>query len=165
MKNVNLLTLLFFAMALSIAHASCKHPVATSEDQAIMDEVMTSTLLYYQGNDVLLRESGNSPHGDFKLLFNQTAWDALDSTGRLPVGGTFPDGSLIVKDIVKGGSTDLYAVMLKKPSSGLSNLGWVWNEFKPNGGLVIGAEDKGKACVGCHRGNTNRDYTNSFDLH
>jgi hypothetical protein len=165
MKNVNLLTLLFFAMALSIAHASCKHPVATSEDQAIMDEVMTSTLLYYQGNDVLLRESGNSPHGDFKLLFNQTAWDALDSTGRLPVGGTFPDGSLIVKDIVKGGSTDLYAVMLKKPSSGLSNLGWVWNEFKPNGGLVIGAKDKGKACVGCHRGNTNRDYTNSFDLH
>jgi hypothetical protein len=165
MKLSKLTTLFFSFVLLALVATGCKHPTTTSDDQAIIDEVMTGTLLFYQGNDVVLNGAGNSPHGNFKLLFNQTAWNALDSTGKLPVGGTFPDGSLVVKEIIKGGSTDLYAVMQKKPSSGLSNLGWVWNEFKPNGGLVIGAEDKGSACVGCHRGNTNRDFTNSFDLH
>lgn len=150
---------------MSIANTSCKHPTTTSDDQTIIDETLAGPLLYYQGNDVVLSAAGNSPHGNFKLLFNQTAWNALDSNGKLPVGNTFPDGSLIVKEVIKGGSTDLYAIMKKDPTSSLSNLGWLWNEFKPNGGLVIGVSDKGDACVGCHRGNTNRDFTNSFDLH
>lgn len=161
-KQLSVLALTIFV---AIASTSCKHAKVTNEDVAIMDEVMAGNLLFYQNNDVVLNAAGNSPHGNFKLLFNQTAWDALDSTGKLPVGGTFPEGSLIVKDIIKGGSTDLYAVMLKNPGSSLSNLGWVWNEFKPDGSVVIGASDKGDACVGCHRGNTNRDFVNSFDLH
>ncbi len=165
MKSSKLLALFTLAIFFTVAASSCKHAQVTSEDVEIMDEVMAGGLLFYQGNDVVLRASGNSPHGDFKLLFNQTAWDALDSTGRLPVGGTFPEGSMIVKDILRGGSTDLYAIMLKKSSSSLSNQGWLWNEFKPNGSVVIGVSDKGDACVGCHRGNTNRDFVNSFDLH
>ncbi len=165
MNFPKLLPLLALTALMAISSTSCKHAEVTSDDIAIMDEVMAGGLLFYQGNDAVLSESGNSPHGDFKLLFNQTAWDALDSTGRLPVGGTFPEGSLIVKDIVNGNSTDLYAVMLKSPNSSLSNLGWLWNEFKPDGSVVIGVSDKGDACVGCHRGNTNRDFVNSFDLH
>lgn len=165
MNCAKLLPLFALASLFAIASTSCKHAKVTSEDVAIMDEVMAGNLFFYQNNDAVLSASGNSPHGSFKLLFNQTAWDALDSTGKLPVGGSFPEGSLIVKDIIKGGSTDLYAVMLKNPGSSLSNLGWVWNEFKPDGSVVIGASDKGDACVGCHRGNTNRDFTNSFDLH
>lgn len=159
------LPLFVLALFFSIASTSCKDPEATSEDQAIIDEVLAGNLLNYQNNDVVLTAAGNSPHGSFKLLFNQTAWDALDSTGKLPVGATFPDGSLIVKEVIKGGSTDLFAIMQKKPSSSLSNQGWLWNEFEPNGDLIISVSDKGDACVGCHRGNTNRDFTNSFDLH
>ena len=62
-------------------------------------------------------------------------------------------------------SLALFAVMQNKPSSSLSNQGWLWNEFEPNGDLIISVSDKGDACVGCLRGNTNRDFTNSFDLH
>jgi len=163
MKTTALLLLL--ALALAVLATSCKKAEATSEDEEIIEETLNKPLFFYQGNDVALSAAGNSPHGSFKLLFNQTAFDALDSTGRLPVGGTFPEGSLVVKDILKGGTTDLYAIMYKKPGSSNAGEGWLWNEFKPNGDIVISVSDKGKACISCHRGNTNRDFTNSFDLH
>lgn len=158
--------LLPIAMLLLVAFSSgCKKAEATAEDDTIIAETLAGNLLYYQGNNTTLAGAGNSPHGQFKLLFNQTAWAALDSTGKLPVGNTFPEGSLIVKEIIKNGSTDLYAVMLKKPSSSNAGAGWLWNEFEPNGDIVISISDKGDACISCHRGNTNRDLTNSFDLH
>ncbi len=164
MKTTQLILLATLLLVITLA-TSCKNPDATTEDEAIIEETFNGNLLYYQGNNVVLNGAGNSPHGNFKLLFNQTAWDALDSTGRLPVGGTFPNGSLIVKEVIKGGDTDLYAVMLKNTESANAGSGWLWSEFEPNGDLVISISDKGDACISCHRGNTNRDLTNSFDLH
>lgn len=145
---------------------ACKNDKSTSDDKTLYDETVNSSFTFYQNNDILLNAAGNSPHGNFKLKFNGTAQSALDSTGKLPAGNEFPSGSLIVKEIYGGGSAlSLYAIMKKAPGNANAGSNWLWAEYKPGGETVVSVSNKGSGCVGCHSGNTNRDLTNSFDLH
>ncbi|MDX2000972.1 MAG: cytochrome P460 family protein [Chitinophagales bacterium] len=152
------------AMTIIFLAESCKHETLTPEDQELYEAATDPNLYYYQSNNVILDAEGNSPHGSFKLRFNQIAWDALGPDGRLPVGATFPEGALVVKEVYSGNDLDLIAIM-KKSNASNSARGWLWNEMNPDGSVHYGVDNKGSGCTGCHSGNTNRDLVNSFDLH
>lgn len=134
-------------------------------DQEIYDEISNSSFTYFQ-NGTTLNALGGSPHGNFKLKFNQIAQDALDGNGELPVGGTFPEGSVLVKEAYDAnGDLTLYIVMKKDSDNENAALGWLWAEYDPSGNTVISVADKGSACTGCHSVGANRDFVKTFDLH
>ncbi|MCX6273919.1 MAG: cytochrome P460 family protein [Bacteroidetes bacterium] len=148
-----------------ISIQSCKKDKTDPDaDNKLYSEATASGFTKYQ-NDTLLSAASPSPHGSFKLRFNSTAAAALDSTGELPSGNTFPYGSVIVKDVYNGTDLKLYAVMKKDPSSSNSGNGWLWAEFNPDGSVVFSTGKKGDGCVSCHSGSPNRDLTRTFDLH
>lgn len=136
----------------------------TDTDRALYDETKQSGYVFYQSG-ALLPGLGNSPHGEFKLRFNAIAAAVLDSTGELPTGSTFPDGSVIIKEVYSGNNIDLLAVMKKSSTDPDAGDGWLWSEYEPDGKVIISTSKKGNSCIGCHSGNTNRDLTNTFDLH
>ena len=120
--------------------------------------------LFYKGKDTIYNSAGGSPHGPFKLKFNSTAVSQFGSDGKLPVGASFQNGSLIVKELYSGGVLTLYVVM-KKDDSKFSGNGWLWAEYETDGKAKYSVGDKGKDCISCHSQSNNRDLTKSFDLH
>ncbi len=112
----------------------------------------------YYKNGAVLSPAGDSPHGSFKLRMNAKAQTVLNGDGELPAGKTFPDSSLIVKEI-EGSSHIKYAIMYKNKQS------WLWAEFGSGGNVVYSIGSKGGGCIPCHSGTPNRDLVRSFDLH
>jgi hypothetical protein len=166
MKKALTFTLLFTVM--STAWIACKKDASDDPDTEIgrlYAEVNDNNFVYYKGEDKVLSPKGSSPHGDFKLRFNNIALAALDSTGKLPLGASFPDGSIVLKEIIKDGKVDAYYPMKKGQNNGNAAKGWLWYAFEKGGKEKIKLSDKGKDCVSCHSAGGNRDYTFSFDLH
>jgi hypothetical protein len=163
MKKKSLVLLSFVGIIL--LYQACRNDKVETNLVNELYEESTATGLSYFKNASLLAGVSPSPHGSFKLKFNAIAQAALDSTGELPVGKTFPEGSLIVKDIYSGSTLSLIAIMKKDASSDYAGNGWVWVEFKPDGETEYSIEKKGEACTGCHSGTPNRDLTRTFDLH
>ncbi len=154
----------FFAAAIVILQSCEKDKTDPDADNKMYSEITASGFTYYQSGNILSAASP-SPHGSFKLRFNSTAAAALDSTGELPAGNTFPNGSVIVKDIYNGTDLKLYAVMKKDPGSSNSGSGWLWAEFNTDGSTVFSTGKKGDGCISCHSGSPNRDLSRTFDLH
>lgn len=150
----------FFFVAL-IVFSACKKEKL---NEGLYEESKSADLVYYQNKDSILSAAGTSPHGMFKLKFNSLAVSQFGSDGKFPAGGTFQEGSLIVKEVYSGGALTQYAIM-KKDDSKFSAGGWLWAEYAPDGKAVYSAGEKGKSCTGCHSGNSNRDLTLSFGLH
>ena len=86
-----------------------------------------------------------------KVTLNATAFGALQN-GKLPSGAKFPNGSVIFKQVLNsaGGSASLYAVMRKEDNGSLAGNGWVWAEYRPDGGVAFSASSRGSACTSCH---------------
>lgn len=156
---------LIFLLAVCL-HSACKKDKSSSEDKELFDEMVNNSYTYYQNSQAILNAAGISPHGNFKLKFNATAQAALDSTGKLPAGSSFPSGSLIFKEVYGSGTAlSLYAIMKKAPGNSNAGSNWLWAEYKPDGETIVSVKEKGSGCISCHSGNVNRDLTNSFDLH
>jgi hypothetical protein len=156
-----------FIVASIVAIQSCskdKDDNALDADNALYCESTLSGYTYYKNGNLLAGVSP-SPHGSFKLRFNAIAAAALDTTGELPTGSSFPTGSIIVKEIFSGGSISLLAVMKKDPSNENAGSGWIWAEYNPDGSSAFSASKKGDGCISCHNGTPNRDLTMTFDLH
>jgi len=154
-----------FMLTVIVLIQSCKKDKNdTDADSALYDEIKAGGFTYYQ-NGNLLSGVSPSPHGAFKLRFNAIALSALDSTGELPTGGSFPTGSLLVKELFSGSSINLYSVMKKDPSNGNAGSGWVWAELHTDGSASFSTGKKGDGCISCHSGSPNRDLTRTFDLH
>lgn len=160
MKKI-IITISLFA-AIIVLVQSCKKD--RKLDEELYGEISGSGFTYFQNGNMLTGVSP-SPHGSFKLRFNSIALAALDSTGELPVGSMFPEGSIIVKEIFSGSSINQYAVMKKDPSHENAGESWVWAEFKPDGDVTFSSSKKGDGCISCHSGTPNRDLTRTFDLH
>ena len=143
---------------------ACKKDKQDTIDKPLYDEISQSGYTYYQNGNILNGVSP-SPHGAFKLRFNAIAFAALDSLGELPNGNVFPAGSVLVKEVYENGALSLYVVMKKDPSSENEAGGWLWAEYKPDGGIDYSVNKKGQDCIGCHSGGISRDYTRTFDLH
>ncbi|GAB4319828.1 MAG: hypothetical protein Kow00127_12060 [Bacteroidales bacterium] len=152
----------FFATAL----LSCRHePETVDLDNQLFDEIVNPAgWQWYQNRDTL-QAAAPSPHGSFTLRFNQTAVTVLDSTLELPVGSVFPEGSVIVKEAIKPGSTDILVVMKKSPSGDYAAGGWQWAEYYRNGEVFYSVSKSGDACLSCHQSEPQRDLTKTFDLH
>ena len=90
------------------------------------------------------RLDGAGAHPSARVRMNTPAFQSLDN-GRLPSGGRFRSGSVIVKEIP---SQNLLAVMRKDSTS--SGAGWQWAEFRTNGAVVYSIAARGGSCIECH---------------
>jgi len=157
-------------LMVSVAFSSCKKdeddtPAPSTPQTSLFDLTKSNSgYLYYQSG-ALLPGTSPSPHGSFKLRFNDIAQAALDTAGKLPTGSSFPENSLIVKELFTNGTLELLAIMRKKPTDGNAGSGWVWAEYKPDGTEVYSESKKGAACISCHSSTKNRDLLKTFDLH
>ncbi len=119
----------------------------------------TAGKVYYQ-NSAILPPAGGSPHGNFRLRFNSKAASVLDGSLELPVGQTFPDSSLLVKEALDNtNSLSIYAVMYKYKG------GWLWGEYYPGGNVIYSTSLNGPVCISCHSAGANRDLVRTFDEH
>lgn len=169
-KGISIVSLLLIFVAMT---TTCKKVPAVDPNTGVTDDVLfehvTSEGLYYYLNDPKYMASDpSSPHDKFmRTNFNAKAASVLGPDGKLSAGKTFPDSSLIVKEISSSetGSLKLYAVMYKIPKASNAGNGWVWAEYKPGGSVETGAGNKGTSCMGCHSSGKNRDLVKIFDLH
>lgn len=151
-----------FILATSVFYVSCKKK---KTNEQLYEESKSAELSYYKGKDTIYGAKGVSPHGNFKLKFNAAALASFGADGKLPVGGSFNEGSLIVKEVYSGSELTLYAIMKKDSKSKFASNKWVWGEYKPNGDVVYNVSLEGDGCTGCHSSGTSRDLARSFDLH
>lgn len=94
--------------------------------------------------------NGSSAHRPLvRVRINARAEDALVN-GFLPSGGSFPDGAVILKEILDSGGVSLLAVMKKDRRNELSAGGWLWAEYEPDGAVFISVTARGSGCIGCH---------------
>lgn len=84
-----------------------------------------------------------------RVSLNSTAQSALVD-GRLPEGGSFPDGSIVFKRVTFSDRPTVYAVMYKDRDNPLSGRGWLWAEFEEDASVIYSIGLKGPGCVNCH---------------
>jgi hypothetical protein len=118
-----------------------------------VDSVTTGTL------------NGSSAHRPLvRVRINPRAEGALVN-GLLPDGGSFPEGAVIVKEILDSTGVRLLAVMRKDPRNELAAGGWLWAEYEPDGAVFISVTARGAGCVGCHmrEEGTRNDLVRTFE--
>jgi hypothetical protein len=160
-----ILAFLTFLPVISCVYHDLDPPSSSLEtDRGLFEEINEAGFEYYQGGNILTPASA-SPHGNFKLRFNAEALSSLDATGELPEGGTFAEGSVIVKEVHVNNVITVYAVMKKAASDASAGNGWLWSEYSPNGGVLYSIAGKGNGCISCHDDLPNRNLVRTFDLH
>jgi hypothetical protein len=142
----------------------CVHEPVAILDDTLFDEISSSQFIHFRGGNELAPTSP-SPHGSFSLKYNIIASSVLDQDGKVEAGKSFPNGSLIVKEVIKKGKTQLYAVMKKDSTNSFAGDQWLWAEYEPNGTVHYSVSRKGGACIACHLSAPNSDLTKVFDLH
>lgn len=156
-----------FVIVIALTQCRKTTTVTTPETDAALFAKATGTGFTYYKNDTQVHASSpQAAHaGFFRVRFNAIALSALTDNGKLPAGGTFPQGSLIVKELHNDSSgTQLlgYAIMEKLSSDTSQADGWVWSEVNTAGtGYTI--HNKGAICTGCHSVD-DRDRVRLFDL-
>lgn len=116
-----------------------------------------SAFSYYKGNsnDIASDPQYGSPHGNFKLKFNKVATAALDASGKLPTGGTFPNGAMVLKQTTSGKFFFAY----KRSGS------WLWGaNFQQSGVVEQSVQSEPSYCLSCHNFG-GRDKIFSFDFY
>ena len=143
---------------------SCKKDVEVSAlDQELYDKAkVTSGFTWYKNASVLLDKSAGSGHAKpfLRTRYNTVAATQLDSTGKIMAGASFPEGSVIVKELFDNSTTiGRYAVLYKKSNSPEADArGWVWGYINADGSVAESSANKGSACRGCHSQADNIDY-------
>ena len=114
-------------------------------------DLFTSYTLFPNADSVTSGSlNGSTAHQPLvRVSLNSIAAAAL-SNGILPNGTSFPNGSVIFKQIILGGQTALYAAILKDLANELSGNGWLWAEYQPDGTVVIPVARRGSNCIACH---------------
>ena len=154
-------------LTIGILTHSCTKDENETIDEDLKAQATAGNLTAYKNTPHDTITMSDSPHDRFTIWFNEKAVTALDPTsGELPSGDAFPEGSLIVKTrfAIKGGPAIGYLVMKKDPGNTLSQSGYVWGEYLIDGTIVHSAREKGSTCIGCHAGGTNRDFIRVFDI-
>jgi hypothetical protein len=135
-------------------------------DDALYADISNQTFTAYYGDESIQPAYGESPHESGILKFNTTAQAALGDNGKLPTGQSFPQGSILLKEVYNNaGKLVKYVVMKKEAYSEYSNKDWLWAEYDDKGDLLYGTFYQGTECISCHSITPNRDYSRSFDLY
>ena len=133
-------------------------PEQKFSDKALFDSAKSINSKYYKNKDTLY-SGAHGPHGTFKLRFNSAAYKMLTDSGRIPKTSVFPEGAMVVKDVYKNGTLDLYAYMYKH--NGL----WLWGEAQSTGKFLFTVKDGPGSCLGCHSQSGNRDFVVAFNFY
>jgi hypothetical protein len=137
-----------------------KDPNAGYTDFALLDSCKNeSAFKYYKNDPNTIYPGNNGAHGTFKLKFNHKAYTQLVDSGKLPVGSKFNDGSLIVKEVMSGGTVIEYALMYKRNGS------WLWAEITPGMNVEHSVRADHSICTSCHSQSGNRDLVATFKYH
>jgi hypothetical protein len=143
---------------------SCKKDkVLAGTDKELFDMAKTTAgFVWYKNSSALLDKSGGSGHPQpfLKTRYNAIAATQLDTTGKIIAGSTFPEGSLIVKELYDN-ATKLgrYAILYKKSASeDADSNGWIWGYIDADGSVAVPASQKGTSCINCHSQADNIDY-------
>ncbi len=165
MHNLKFITAALFTASVLLL-TQCKKN-ATGADKVLFDKSNTTAgFTYYKNDNAIFPSSSASPHNKFfRVRFNAVAQAALTDNGKLPAGGTFPDGSLIVKELYDSptGELKLLAVMEKASTNSAAGQGWLWAEYEPDSKVYFSVDKKGNGCISCHSTNQ-RDYVRLFEL-
>ena len=136
-----------------------------STDKDLYEMAKQSTgFQWYKNSDGLEAgaDSLGSQHGlpYFRARLNTEAATQLDENGRVKEGATFPEGSLIVKELFDETQTfAVYAVRLKSAGHKDADVkGWVWGYLNADGSVKEPASNKGNACITCHSQAGSIDY-------
>lgn len=126
-------------------------PSVTDADVSALARTSAGWTYYKNRPDTLLRSAG-SGHLEARLRtrFNARAATQLGADGKVRAGASFPDSSLIVKELIIGGTLNRYAVMMKLRGASQAAGGWLWAYYAPDGAVQIGIGGRGAACVACH---------------
>lgn len=153
------------SLTLCIGFTSCDKEKA-SLDSVFYNEIKSPKgFIYYKGDETILPSSGASAHLPyFRVRYNSQAYVALTDNGKLPIGASFQEGAVVVKELYSSltGELKMLAVM-KKSNKDEAAQGWLWAEYNADGSVVVSANDKGTACISCHSTNS-RDMNRLFDL-
>jgi hypothetical protein len=164
------MTILAFGVAVFILMKSCTHHDLSdptqlpATDSTLFAETNDNGYLYFQNGEILA-PALQSVHGPFRTRFNSVAQSALDNTGKLATNGSFPEGSVIVKESYKNGTLNVISAMKKAPGDPKAGSGWVWAEYAVDGTPLVSIDGKGAFCINCHSETPNRDLVRTFDLH
>lgn len=135
---------------------SCKkEKEATGTDKELYEMAKaTSGFTWFKNSSSLLNKSSGSGHPQpfLRTRYNAVAATKLDSNGKIMTGSTFPEGSLIVKELNDNSTTlGRYAILYKKSGSADADAkGWVWGYINADGGVAETASKKGSSCTSCH---------------
>lgn len=163
-NHLQLILMLFsFLGGVWIINSCKKDKVASEVDQQLYEMAKTTTgFVWYKNSDSLLGKSSGSGHAEpfLRTRYNSIAATQLDANGKVQTGAVFPEGSLIVKELLNNSSTiGRYAILYKKPGSDAADAkGWVWGYIDADGTVNQPASKKGSACISCHSQAENIDY-------
>lgn len=158
--------LTLFVLSVTLYVLSSCQKEETAIDAALFKEVEAGGFIYYQGDNTVQQSNVQGGHSAyFRVRYNPIAFAALTDSGKIPIGSSFPEGSLVVKEQYSSitGSIKKFAVM-KKSNTSEASAGWVWAEYNADGSVNVSVSKKGETCIGCHTINS-RDYNRIFDLY
>ncbi len=165
MRNkLKTITVIIFCLVSIWTINSCKkEKEATGTDKELYEMAKsTSGFTWFKNSTSLLNKSSGSGHPQpfLRTRYNSVAASKLDSNGKVMTGATFPEGSLIIKELYDNSTTlGRYAILYKKTGSADADAkGWVWGYINADGGVAEAASKKGSSCTSCHSQANNIDY-------
>ncbi len=171
LSSKTIILLLSSIFSILVVISSCKKD---DEDDDDTEPLSTDAQLYnmaiepsgftwYKNSATPLPKSNSSGHSEplLRTRYNAVAATKLGTDGKVMAGTTFPEGSLIVKELLNSDeSISLYAILYKQSGNEDADAdGWVWGYIRPNGEVAISATEKGTGCRGCHSQNGSIDFT------
>ncbi len=122
----------------------------------------TAGFTWYKNTDALLPKSSGSGHNfpSLRTRFNTIAATQLDGAGKIESTAVFPEGSVIVKELINdNGSLERYAILFKAANNENADAnGWVWGYINEDQTISASATEKGASCISCHQQAGNIDY-------
>lgn len=145
----------YMALTLTIQLPSCKNDPPDGIDAQMYEMGRNSNgFAWYKNSSEQLSSSGLTGHTEptQRTRYNMIATTMLNSEFKIMDGITFPEGSLIVKELYKdNGNLSTLAMLYKKPSAPEADAdGWVWGYFNEKGNIRAAASEKGAQCRSCH---------------
>lgn len=161
MKRSTLIWASFSLAIVAITLQACKKEAQGIDLDLLNMARETNGFVWYKNSDTWLPASTGTGHNysSLRTRYNSTAATQLDANGKVEVNASFPDGSLIVKELSNGTSAERYAILYKRSDSEhADSRGWVWGYVNEDGTVATTAEEKGAICTGCHLQPDNIDY-------
>ena len=139
-------------------------PTVSDADLKTLIQANPNWVYYKRSMTPITRSSVPHPEQQALVRFNPRAATQLDAAGKVKAVASFPDSSVIVKELSTNGVLGTYAVMMKLRNSASAGFGgWVWAEYERDGRARYSTAGRGAACSACH--SPGIDYTRMNDSH